>query len=144
VTGDGYPDLMGQPSGSGMYIFSGGGAAGLGATFPAYSKVNGTQLVGIGRLDGDGAPDVMVRNGNALTAWAGNGPGGLTGAMPVSVDVTGYDWVVGVGDVGLTGSPDLVVRKAGKGKLWLLQGSPTGFAPRVTLARGMKAYDLVG
>jgi len=144
VTGDGYPDLMGQPAGSGMYIYAGGGSAGLATSFPAYSRVNGTQLVGVGRLDGDGAPDVMVRSGNALTAWAGNGPGGLTGAMPVRVDVTKYDSIVGVGDVGLTGSPDLVVRKAGKGKLWLIQGGPTGFAPRVTLARGMAAYDLVG
>ena len=99
--------------------------------YPAYSKVNGTQLVGIGRLDGDGAPDVMVRNGNALTAWAGNGPGGLTGALPVSVDVTEYDWIVGVGDVGLTGSPDLVVRKAGKGKLCCSRAArPGSHAPR--------------
>jgi hypothetical protein len=86
----------------------------------------------------------MVRNGTVLTAWGGNGPGGLTAALPVSVDVTPYDWVVGIGDVDLTGSPDLVVRKAGKGKLWLLQGGPAGFAPRVVLAKGMKDYDLVG
>jgi hypothetical protein len=144
VTGDGYPDLMGRPAGSGVYIYAGGGGAGLSAMYPAYSKIKGNQLVGIGRLDGDGAPDVMVRKGNLLTAWAGNGPGGLTGALPVSVDVAGYDWIVGVGDIGLTGSPDLVVRKAGKGRLWILHGSPTGFAPRVSLARGMKAYDLVG
>lgn len=144
VTGDGYPDLMGQPAGYGMYLFAGGGTAGLSAVYPAYRKMSGSQMVGIGRLDGDGAPDVMIRNGTVLTAWAGNGPGGLTKALPVSVDVSAYDWVVGVGDVGLTGSPDLVVRKAGKGKLWLLQGSPTGFTTRVVLSRAMKAYDLVG
>jgi hypothetical protein len=144
ATGDGYPDLMGQPAGSGMTIYAGGGAAGLSASYKAYGTVTGSQLVGVGRLDGDGAPDVMVRNGNVLTAWAGNGPGGLTGALPVSVDVTKYDWIVGVGDVGLTGSPDLVVRKAGKGRLSLLQWGPAGFEAPVTLARGMKAYDLVG
>jgi hypothetical protein len=86
----------------------------------------------------------MVRRRNLLTAWAGNGPGGLTGVLPVNVDVTGYDWIVGVGDVDLTGSPDLVVRKAGRGRLWLLQGGPSGFASRVSLGRGMKVYDLVG
>jgi hypothetical protein len=144
MTGDGYPDLMGQPSGSGMRIYPGAGTAGLGVSFAAYSKVTGTQAVGIGRWNGDGAPDVMIRNGNALTAWSGNGPGGLTGPIAGSLDVSGYDWIVGVGDVGLTGSPDLVVRKAGRGKLVLLQGGPSGFAPRVVLARGMKVYDLVG
>ena len=144
MTGDGYPDLVGQPAGSGLYLYAGGGSAGLSAMYPVYAKVNGTQVVGIGRLDGDGAPDVMIRNGSTLTAWAGNGPGGLTRALPVSVDVTAYDWIVGVGDVGLDGSPDLVVRKAGKGKLWLIHGGPTGFASRVSLARGMRAYDLVG
>ncbi|MBJ7358442.1 N-acetylmuramoyl-L-alanine amidase [Nocardioides sp.] len=144
MTGDGYPDLMGQPAGSGVHIYAGGGTAGLAAAYKAYGKMTGSQLVGVGRLDGDGAPDVMVRNGNVLTAWAGNGPGGLTGALPISVDVTRYDWVVGVGDVGLTGSPDLVVRKAGKGRLSLLQWGPTGFAAPVKMAGGMKAYDLVG
>ena len=144
MTGDGYPDLMGQPAGSGMVMYAGGGAAGLSAMYPAYGKVTGSQLIGMGRLDGDGAPDVMVRNGNTLTALGGNGPGGLTGTLPISLDVTGYDWVVGVGDVGLAGTPDLVVRKAGKGRLWLVQGGPGGFAAPVPLARGLKAYDLVG
>ena len=64
--------------------------------------------------------------------------------MPGALDVTDYDWIVGAGDVDLNGSPDLVVKQAGRGKLWLLQGSPAGFAPRVVLARGMKDYDLVG
>ncbi len=145
VTGDGYPDLMGQPTGAGMNIYAGGGVAGWSTIYPAYGPVNGTQLVGVGRLDADGAPDVMVRKGSTLTAWSGNGPGGLTGAMPIRVDVTKYDWIVGVGDTGVAGgAPDLVVRKAGKGRLWLLQGGPTGFAAPVTLARGMRAYDLVG
>lgn len=144
VTGDGYPDLMGQPEGGGMYLYAGGGAAGLSSVFPAYGKVSGSQLVGVGRLTGDGAPDVMVRKGSTLTAWAGNGPGGLSGALPISLDVAKYDWIVGVGDVGLTGSPDLVVRTAGKGRLWLVQGGPAGFAAPVPLARGLKDYDLVG
>jgi hypothetical protein len=87
----------------------------------------------------------MVRNGNTLTAMSGNGPGGLTGTLPFSLDVSRYDWIVGIGDVGMAGgAPDLVVRKAGKGRLWLIQGGPGGFAAPVPLARGLKAYDLVG
>jgi N-acetylmuramoyl-L-alanine amidase/FG-GAP-like repeat len=141
MTGDGYPDLMGQPSGYGMRIYPGAGTAGVGTSYAAYSRVTGSQLVGVGRWDGDGAPDVMIRNGNVLTTWAGNGPGGLSGPLPGGLDVTDYDWIIGVGDVGLTAAPDLVVKKAGRGKLWLL---PSGSTTRVVLARGMRIYDLVG
>jgi hypothetical protein len=144
MTGDGYPDLVGQPPGTGLRVYPGNGTAGLQPSFAAYSKVNGSQVVGVGRWDADGAPDVMVRNGKALTAWKGNGPGGLSGAMVGSLDVSGFDWVIGVGDVGLTGAPDLVVKQLGRGKLWLLQGGPGGFAPRKVLGRGLKDYDLVG
>ncbi len=148
MTGDGYPDLMGQPAASGgMRLYPGNGLAGLKPSYAAYGRVTGSQLVGVGRWTPDGAPDVMIRNGSALAAWAGNGPGGLTGAMPGSLPVKDFDWVIGVGDVsvaGLAGSPDLVVKQAGRGKVWLLQGSPTGFSPRMVIARGMKDYDLVG
>ena len=147
MTGDGYPDLMGQPTGTGMRIYPGNGTAGLLPSYAAYGRITGTQLVGIGRWTSDGAPDVMIRNGSSLTAWIGNGPGGLSGAIPGSLAVGDFDWIVGIGDVangGLTGSPDLVVKQAGRGKLWLLQGGPSGFAPRMVLARGMKGYDLVG
>ena len=145
MTGDGYPDLMGQPTGTGMRIYPGNGTLGLQPSYAAFGRITGTQLVGVGRWDADGAPDVMIRNGTNLTAWSGNGPGGLTGTIPGTLDVSDYDWVVGIGDVGQTGTqPDLVVKQLGRGKLWLLDGSPAGFAPRVVLARGLKDYDLVG
>ena len=64
MTGDGYPDLMGQPADTGMRIYPGNGALGLQPSYAAYGKITGTQLVGVGRWDADGAPDVMVRNGS--------------------------------------------------------------------------------
>ena len=67
MTGDGYPDLMGQPAGSAACASTRATAApACGASYAAYGRITGTQVVGIGRWDGDGAPDVMIRNGNAL------------------------------------------------------------------------------
>ena len=65
--------------------------------------------------------------------------------MPGSLAVGDCDWIVGLGDVAAAGgSSDLLVKQEGRGKVWLLQGGPTGFAPRAVLARGMRGYDLVG
>jgi hypothetical protein len=146
MTGDGYPDLLGQPAASGgMRIYPGNGTAGLQASYGAYGRVAGSQVVGVGRWDGDGAPDVLVRNGDLLTAWEGNGPGGLTGPMQGSLNVRDFDWIVGLGDVAAAGgTSDLLVKQAGRGKVWLLQTGPSGFAPRAVVARGMRGYDLVG
>ncbi len=111
VTGDGYPDLMGQPPNGAMRIYPGRGLRGFRQSFVAYSRITADRQIPIGRWTGDGAPDALYRQGSSLVARTGNGPGGLTGsARTVGLDLRPYDWVVGISDVGLTGHPDLVVR----------------------------------
>lgn len=144
TTGDGRPDLMGQPRGGSMRIYPGAGLDGLGESYVARSAITATQQVGAGLWDADGAPDSLLRNGSRLTLYPGNGPGGLTDPRTLGLDVTAYDWVVGVSDVGLTGHPDLVVREKRTGYLWLLRASADGFEPRRFLAEGMGDYDLAG
>ena len=39
---------------------------------------------------------------------------------------------------------DVIVREKATGKLWLLQGTATGFLPRRFLAEGMGVYNLAG
>ncbi|GAB6983904.1 FG-GAP-like repeat-containing protein [Nocardioides pyridinolyticus] len=144
MTGDGYPDLMGQPAGSAIRIYPGAGADGLRASYVAHSPIDAGKQVAVGRWNADGAPDSLFRKGNKLTLYPGNGPGGLTGAKALSLNLKPYDWVIGVSDVLLTGHADLIVRQKATGDLYLVQGTETGFSARRYLGSGMGAYDLAG
>ncbi|MBB6628995.1 VCBS repeat-containing protein [Nocardioides sp. KIGAM211] len=144
MTGDGLPDLMGQPAGGAIRIYPGNGLAGLSTSYVAHERIKAGEQIPVGRWDGDGAPDTLFRSGNALTLFPGNGPGGLTSPRSLSLDLSPYDWVIGVSDVDLTGRPDLLVRATKTGYLWLLKATATGFEPRRFLGEGMNAYDLAG
>ena len=143
MTGDGWPDLMGQPSGGAMRIYPGRGLEPLGPSYQAHSALSGTRQVGVGRWDSDGAPDTLVRRGDDLLVYTGNGPGGLTGGRTLSLDLSDYDLITGVPDVTLRDRPDLVVRERGTGRLLLVESRANGFkSPRV-IADGAEVYDLV-
>ncbi len=143
MTGDGWPDLMGQPSGGAMRIYPGRGLEPLGPSYQAHSALSGTRQVGVGRWDSDGAPDTLVRRGDDLLVYTGNGPGGLTGGRTLSLDLSDYDLMTGVPDVTLRDRPDLVVRERGTGRLLLVESRANGFkSPRV-IADGAEVYDLV-
>ncbi|MEZ5191952.1 MAG: VCBS repeat-containing protein [Nocardioides sp.] len=145
MTGDGWPDLMGQPRGRAMRIYPGNGTAGLRSSYVAYSGIAAAQQVGVGRWNADGSPDTMVRSGRTLRLYPGNGPGGLTSpAQTLDVNVGSYDWVVGVSDLGMTGHADVIVRGRKTGFLFVLKGTDSGFAPRRLLGEGMGVYDLAG
>ena len=96
MTGDGWPDLMGQPRGSSMRIYPGRGLSGLKASYVAHSAISAGRQVPVGRWNADGAPDSLFRSGSTLSLYPGNGPGGLVGGQRLSVDVSAYDWIVGV------------------------------------------------
>ncbi len=144
MTGDGYPDLMGQPGTGAIRIYPGNGLAGLKTSYVAHGRIAAGRQVPVGRWDGDGAPDSLFRRGAKLTLFPGNGPGGLTSPRTLGLDLRPYDWVIGVSDVMLTGHADLIARDKATGYLWLLQGTATGFKPRRFLAEGMGEYDLAG
>jgi hypothetical protein len=144
MTGDGYPDLMGQPKGGALRIYPGNGLAGLKASYVAHSAISAGSQVPVGRWDTDGAPDTLFRSGGRLTLYPGNGPGGLTDPQVLGLDLSQYDWVVGISDEQLTGHPDLVVRARKTGFLYLIPGTAKGFGKRHFLGEGMGAYDLAG
>jgi hypothetical protein len=144
MTGDGFPDLMGQPNkGRPMLIWPGRGARGLGTAYVAYSRISGSKQISVGRWDKGGAPDTLVRRGPTLTMYAGNGPGGFTGSRVLPIDVSPYDWVVGISSVDLKGHPDLVVRAKGTGQLYLIEARPTSFSPPLLLGGGFRDYTMV-
>ncbi len=144
MTGDGWPDLMGQPGTGAMRIYPGQGLDGLRPSYVAHSRIDGGVQVGVGRWDTDGAPDTLVRKGDRLTLFPGNGPGGLTGPKGLTLDLAAYDWVLGVSDVNLSGHADVIVRERKTGYLYVLRATASGFKTRRFLGEGMKEYDLAG
>ena len=61
MTGDGWPDLTGQPAGHSMMIYPGNGTAGLQPAYAAFRAIKAGVQVAVGRWDGDGAPDSLFR-----------------------------------------------------------------------------------
>lgn len=145
MTGDGLPDLMGQPAGSSLRIYPGNGLDGLQESYPAHSAIDAARQVPVGRWDADGAPDSLFRTGSTLSLYPGNGPGGLTGAERLGFDVGDYDWVIGVSDLRITGHSDVILREKATGLLYALQATAAkGFTARRILGEGMGIYDLAG
>jgi hypothetical protein len=144
MTGDGRPDLMGQPAGASMRIYPGRGLDGLLPSYVAHSAIDAGRQVAVGRWNGDGAPDSLFRNGSALSLYPGNGPGGLIGGKRLGLDVTAYDWVIGVSDLRVSGHSDVIVREKATGRLVALQASAKGFGTRRVLGGGLGIYDLAG
>ncbi len=143
MTGDGYPDLMGQPRGAAMRIYPGNGTKGLRASYVAHSSIAGGRQMGIGRWDRDGAPDTLIRDHRKLSVIHGNGPGGLTGSpRKIDVSLEGFDWTVGISDVGLSGHADLVVRRRSDSAVYLVPTTSKGIGTPVALGKAT-GYDLV-
>jgi hypothetical protein len=144
MTGDGYPDLIGQPRHGVMRVYPGKGTAGFKKDYPVYGAVTGGTAIGIGRWNADGAPDTLLRRGGTLTVLHGNGPGGLHSPSRLKIDVSGYDWVIGISDLQVTGHPDLIVRQQRTGRLYAVPGTAGGLKTPVYLGSGFGGYDLAG
>ena len=143
VTGDGWPDLMAQPSPtSAMRIYPGHGLNGFYPNYVAYpARANGTHIP-LGRLNADGAPDSLVRRGDRLDAYLGNGPGGWTAAFVMKMSAKGLSWVIGVGGVDPDARPDLVVRSVSTGGVFIIRLTPS--IQRAIYVGPGQAYDLAG
>lgn len=148
VTGDGFPDLMGQPAGGSMRIYGGRGALGLGTkthtlapSYAAYSGVKGYAHVPAGMLTDDGAPDSLVREGATVKLYSGNGPGGWTSSRTLEVTAGSYDWLLGVGRLGTNRQPDFIARDKATSQLYILPGTTNGWSGRIALGK-FNGYDL--
>ncbi len=144
MTGDGYPDLEGQPRGGSLRIYPGNGATGLRSSYVSHAAVSGNRQLGVNLRTRDGAPDAVIRRaGGSLVLYPGNGPGGLTGGSKVG-SARGYDWLIALGDVTGDGRMDLVGRSRSTGKLWTLPRSSDGYGPRRAYAGDLRRFDLAG
>jgi len=143
ITGDGFPDLMGQPRGGAMRIYPGNGVSGFSTSYSARSAISANAQAGIGLWNSDGSPDsVLRRSDGALMLYPGNGPGGLMDGSKIGSGAARYDWLQGVGDANGDGQPDVIAREQSTGVLWLLAGERSGFAGRRFIAEGFDIFDL--
>jgi hypothetical protein len=144
MTGDGHPDLLGQPRGHSMRIYPGRGRSVFGRSYVAHSHLSAYRQLGVGLYNRDGAPDSVVRGrrGN-LFFYPGNGPGGLTGGRRIGL-IRGYDWLLAVGNVTGDRHIDLVARSKSSGRLYVFPGRARAFGHRIAYGGDMRRFDLAG
>ena len=137
ITGDGRPDLLGQPRGGSMRIYPGNGATGFRAGYVAHARHRHQQL-GVDLWNSDGSPDTMLRRGDGtLVLYPGNGPGGLTGGRRVGVArapaTTGCSPSA---TSPATAAPTWWSATTSTGRLWLRAGHRRRLAARPGLGTG--------
>lgn len=144
VTGDGWPDLMAQSkAGAAMRIYPGNGLSGFKTSYPAYAAIGDGEHLAVGRWNTDGAPDSIVRRGNVLTLYLGNGPGGWTSAKTLKGTATNYDWYVPVASVDPEGHTDIIARDKRNNNVYFIPVTTAGFGTPVIVARAT-GYDMAG
>ncbi|QWC84041.1 VCBS repeat-containing protein [Nocardioidaceae bacterium] len=144
MTGDGRPDLIGQPKGSAMRIYPGGGSS-VGGGYVAHSAIAGNRQVVVGRWNADGAPDSLVsQTDGKVRLYPGNGPGGLKSPRSVRGNVKGMSRLVAVGDLDNDGRPDVVGRQKGSGMLVQLTRTKKGLGLPQYVDGTYTDYDLIG
>jgi hypothetical protein len=144
MDGDGLMDLVGTfPDGT--RLFPGDGGTGVRAAVRIYGVVGGQVQIPAGTWDANTTPDLLMRDGNALVFYPGNGPAGLLAPRALPVNLAPYDWVIGVGALEVNGHPDLVVRNPANGALYAIQADAKGnvMKPRL-LGSGYGGYNLAG
>ena len=143
VTGDGKPDLMGQPKGGQMQVYPGQGVNGFGPAAPVAGPLPGKRFVPMGRWNKDGAPDALVRAGSALSLYSGILPGGPWRAKAMKSGLSGYDWVIGLGPMASGGKVVIVRSKATKAVYAVEKVKAKKLGAPVFLKKRTR-YDLAG
>ncbi|WP_405724945.1 FG-GAP-like repeat-containing protein [Streptomyces sp. NBC_01537] len=144
LTGDRRADLIVRNSSTGaVYLYKATSAGKLSARVKLYANWKTyKKIVGAGDLNGDGFGDLLAQDkSNVLWRYNGTGTGGLKARVKVASGWgASYNVVVGVGDITGDGKADLVARDT-SGNLWRQSGNGKGgFAARVKIATGWKAY----
>ncbi|MET9414584.1 VCBS repeat-containing protein [Streptomyces klenkii] len=130
INSNGVPDLMVRRKSDGhALIYWGKGDGGytnptdLGAGWDQYDTITG-----VGDINSNGVPDLMVRrksDGHALIYW-GKGDGGYTNPTDLGAGWDQYDTITGVGDINSNGVPDLMVRRKSDGHALVYWGKGDG------------------
>ncbi|GAA0348567.1 FG-GAP-like repeat-containing protein [Streptomyces blastmyceticus] len=113
----------------------------LGGGWDAYDSITG-----IGDINKNGVPDLMVRrksDGHALVYW-GKGDGGFTDPTDLGGGWDAYDVITNAGDLNGNGVPDLLVRRKSDGHALVYWGKGDGgYTNPTDLGGGWDAYDAI-
>lgn len=113
----------------------------LGGGWDAYDSITG-----VGDINGNGVPDLMVRrksDGRALVYW-GKGDGGFTDPTDLGGGWDAYDVITNAGDLNGNGVSDLLVRRRSDGHALVYWGKGDGtYTDPTDLGGGWDGYDVI-
>ncbi|MFI1801222.1 FG-GAP-like repeat-containing protein [Streptomyces sp. NPDC020379] len=113
----------------------------LGAGWDAYDSITG-----VGDINGNGVPDLLVRrksDGHALVYW-GKGDGGFTDPTDLGAGWDAYDVITNAGDLNGNGVSDLLVRRKSDGHALVYWGKGDGtYTDPTDLGGGWDGYDVI-
>jgi stage II sporulation protein D len=140
--GDGYADVIGRSSRQRLLLYRGTstGSFGTGVDLGVVSKHQ--YLTGVGDLNGDRFPDLMVIGaGGVASLLYGNGATGVKSTARVAGSWSNVDWLRGAGDFNADGRLDVITRTGDR--LYVHLRTKTGFATRKPIGSGFGGYSSI-
>ena len=140
--GDGYADVIGRSSRQRLLLYRGTstGSFGTGVDLGVVSKHQ--YLTGVGDLNGDRFPDLMVIGaGGVASLLYGNGATGVKSTARVAGSWSNVDWLRGAGDFNADGRLDVITRTGDR--LYVHLRTKTGFATRKPIGSGFDGYSSI-
>ena len=140
--GDGYADVIGRSSRQRLLLYRGTstGTFGTGVDLGVASKHR--YLTGVGDLNGDRFPDLMVIGTDGVASLLyGNGATGVKAVARVAGSWSNVDWLRGAGDFNADGRLDVITRT--DDRLYVHLRTQTGFAARKAIGSGFGSYSSI-
>jgi len=146
--GDWRNDVLARETSTGyLWLYPGSGSGRWLPRVRVGTGWNGfTALETVGDFSGDGALDVLAREGSTGYLWMyrGNGKGGWLPRVRVGSGWNNFDAIFGPGDFNGDGRVDVLAREASTGYLWLYPGSGSGgWLPRVRVGTGWNNVNAI-
>jgi stage II sporulation protein D len=140
--GDGYADVIARSSRQRLLLYRGTSTGSFGAGIDLGVVSKHRYLTGVGDLNGDRFPDLMVIDAAGVASLLyGNGATGLKSTARVAGSWSNVDWLRGAGDFDGDGRLDVITRTGDR--LYVHLRTKTGFAARKVIGSGFSSYSSI-
>jgi hypothetical protein len=140
--GDGYADVIARSSRQRLLLYRGTSTGSFGAGIDLGVVSKHRYLTGVGDLNGDRFPDLMVIDAAGVASLLyGNGATGLKSTARVAGSWSNVDWLRGAGDFDGDGRLDVITRTGDS--LYVHLRTKTGFAARKVIGSGFSSYSSI-